>query len=101
VSEAAYVEEQWRSQHEHRVRWRMTPEVLADRVTVAGELRLEPDGPRHCRRVLDGEIHARIFVVGPLLERAAAGEVVSAYEIAARVANQLARARRGGGLAGR
>lgn len=94
VDEVAYVEEQWRQPDAYRVRWRMTPEVLAERVRVAGELRLEPAGSRHCKRILEGEISARIFGVGPLLERAAIREVVRAYDTAARVAAELARERR-------
>jgi len=94
VDEAAYVEEQWRIEDELRVRWRMTPEVLADRVRVAGELRLEPAGRGHCKRILEGEISARVFGVGPLLERVAIREVVGAYDVAARVAAELAKERR-------
>jgi hypothetical protein len=93
VDEVAYVEEQWRSQDAHLVRWRMTPELFAERVRVAGELRLEPAGRRHCKRILEGEISARIFAVGPLLERAAIREVVRAYGTAARVATELAKGR--------
>jgi hypothetical protein len=94
VDEVAYVEEQWRSKGAHLVRWRMTPEILAERVRVAGELRLEPAGSRHCRRILEGEISARIFGVGALLERVAIREVVGAYDTAARVAAELAKERR-------
>lgn len=94
VDEAAYVEEQWRSPDAHLVRWRMTPEILAERVHVAGELRLVPAGAGHCRRILEGEIRARIFGVGPLLERAAIREVVGAYDVSARVAAQVAKERR-------
>lgn len=94
VDEVAYVEEQWRVEDAHLVRWRMTPEVLADRVHVTGELRLEPAGSRHCKRILEGEISARIFGAGPLLERAAIREVVRAYDTAARVAGELAKEHR-------
>jgi hypothetical protein len=91
IEEAVAIEEQWRSRDQRVMRWRITPEVLSDRVSVAGELRVEPAGERHCRRVLDGEIHARILGVGGLLERAAVREVIGAYDVSARAAASFAR----------
>jgi len=93
VQEAGYVEEQWRRRDARVVRWRMTPTILADRVTVEGELRVEPAGAGRCVRILDGDITARLFGVGGLLERAAIREVVSGYDVAAKVAAAFARER--------
>jgi hypothetical protein len=93
VDEAVVIEEQWRSREQRVVRWRMTPAVLSDRVSVSGELRVEPAGAGRCKRILDGAIEARIFAVGGLLERAAVREVSGAYDASARVAATFAKAR--------
>lgn len=93
VDEAGYLEEQWRSRDDRVVRWRMTPTILADRVTVEGELRVEPAGTKGCLRILDGDITARILGVGGLLERVAIREVIGGYAVAAKVAAAFARER--------
>lgn len=93
VDQAGYVEEQWRRRDARVVRWRMTPTILAERVAVQGELRIEPAGKARCVRILDGDITARIFGVGGLLERAAIREVIGGYDVAARVAAAFAKER--------
>jgi hypothetical protein len=91
VDRATAIEEQWRSGDRRVVRWRITPEILSERITVSGELRVEPAGERACRRILDGEIRARIVGVGGLIERAAVREVLGAYDVSARAAADFAK----------
>jgi hypothetical protein len=83
---AGYVEEQWRSRSRMEVRWRMQPNVLADRIRIEGVVRIEPRGARRCVRILDGVVEIGVFGLGGLLERAAIAMVIDAYAKGAEVA---------------
>lgn len=89
--DARYEEEQWRSKRERRVRFRLHPPVLADRVRVEGEVRVEPVDAGRCLRVLEGEARVRIPLLGGRVERVVAETAEDAYGKAARVANEMAR----------
>jgi len=45
------------------------PQMLRDKFTNIGTLTLTADGPNRTRRVIRGEIHVKIFLVGRLAER--------------------------------
>jgi hypothetical protein len=89
---ASYVEEQWRSRSKMEVRWRMTPDVLADRTRIEGVVRIEPRGAKRCVRILDGVVSFSVFGIGGLLERAAVSMVTDAYAKGAAVAVSASRA---------
>jgi len=90
---ARYEEEQWRSKRERAVRFRIHPPVLAERVRVEGDVRVEPLAAGRCRRTLDAEVRVRIPVLGGRLERAVADAAERAYARATLVAEEMARER--------
>jgi hypothetical protein len=83
---AGYVEEQWRSRSEREVRWRIVPNILADRARIEGVVRIEPRGPRRCVRILDGVVELNVLGVGRVLERAAVSMVIDSYAKGAAIA---------------
>jgi len=67
-----------------RLAWRVTHEAVGPRRLICdGDLRVEPLGPDHCRRILGGAIQVRIPVVGRFIEKAIASDVVRCYDVAA------------------
>lgn len=85
----SYVEEQWRSRQRREVRWRITPQVMAERARIEGVVRVEPKGKDRCLRVLDGVVEVKIFGAGGLIERAGVALVTDAYAKSAKVAADL------------
>jgi hypothetical protein len=83
-----YFEEQWRSKAVREVRWKITPSLLADRIDVAGAVRVEPVDSASCR-ILDGQVRVRLPGAGTLVERAIVKNTVDAYAAHARVASLL------------
>ncbi len=75
----SYIEEQWRSKGEMEVRWEMKPSVLAERVRVAGVIRIEPVDQQSCLRILDGVVKVRLPGLGRLIEQAVVSGAVDAY----------------------
>ena len=71
-----------------RLDWTVELPVLQDRVSVAGVTTIEPaaDG---CRRVVDGEIHVRMRMVGGQIEKAVVAEFERSMGRAVDIARQL------------
>jgi hypothetical protein len=62
----------------------VVPGTLADKVTVRGEIACLKLGEARCRRIFAGQVEARIFGVGALLEKRIASELERSYEAGAR-----------------
>ena len=92
ATSAVYLEEQWRSKSKREVRWRITPDVLADRIRIEGVVRIEPRTAKRCVRIHDGVVTVAVIGVGGLLERAAVAMVTDAYAKGAAVAERTSRA---------
>jgi len=82
-------EEQWRSDAERRLRFRLEVPALGDRVRVEGEVRLEPAGPGTCRRVVEAQVRVRIPLLGAALERAVAGVLAEVHDKGADVLEEI------------
>ncbi len=64
----SYVQENLQDDRTMRVRWRVVPDVLADRIRAEGELVFQ-DTPEGCERVVTGRIEVAIPLVGRRIER--------------------------------
>jgi hypothetical protein len=84
----SYIEEQWRSRTEMEVRWEMTPSILADRVRIAGRIRIEPLDGASCLRILDGAVEVRIPIMGRTIEQAVVAGALAAYGKSAEAASR-------------
>jgi hypothetical protein len=61
---------------------RVIPVSLPDKIEVTGAMRVVAEG-KGCRRTYDAEAHARIMLVGGLLETRLLNDVSESYEVAA------------------
>jgi hypothetical protein len=82
-------EEQWRSDAERRLGFRLSLPALGERVRVEGEVRLEPAGPGACRRVVEAEVRVRIPLLGSALERAGARVLAEVHDKGADVLAEM------------
>jgi hypothetical protein len=69
----------------------VVPGTLADKVTVRGEITSLKLGDARCRRVFTGQVEARVFGVGSLLEKRIASELERSYEAGARFTSEYLR----------
>lgn len=60
--------------------WHLEMPVLGQRLTIAGDIEMEPKGELTCTRKANFRIEARIFGVGGLLEKTAKKEVLANFE---------------------
>jgi hypothetical protein len=82
-SRASYVEELAYDRATHVATWRTIPNVFPDRVKTSGTIELVAAGDG-TRRVVRGEVVARLFGFGGLVERAVVQEIEKSYEATAR-----------------
>jgi hypothetical protein len=78
----AYTEELDYEPGRYRGTWRIVPGIAADKITVGGTLAFEPVSGG-VRRVLVGDIEAKLFGLGGLVERVVVSNVESSYDDAA------------------
>jgi hypothetical protein len=64
--------------------WKVTPVVMANKVTCAGTLQVAP-APGGCERIIEGEIKVAIPLVGGAIERHVSELVAQSYDRAADV----------------
>jgi hypothetical protein len=88
---ADYVEEQWKSKSERRLRWKSTPAFLPDRVKIEGDLRFEGIGQAQTKRVLEGVVEVKLIGLGGLLEKAIVKSTLESYDKSAQFAGNFAR----------
>ncbi|MEB2310643.1 MAG: DUF2505 domain-containing protein [Sorangiineae bacterium] len=66
----------------------ITPNKLADKITITGVLRTEPTSDGKCRRIYEGSVEARVFGVGGMIEKRVISDVEQNYAKAAAFTNQ-------------
>jgi hypothetical protein len=75
----SYVQEETSIPGAHKLRWKVVPEALPDRVVAEGTYELLPDGNGSIRAI-DGTIDVRIPLVGGRIEKALAEELQKSYD---------------------
>lgn len=72
-------------------RWKMTPNVMPDKLRNEGTVRVEPAGPGKCRRISEIIAEARVFGIGGLIESAAEKNLRQGWDASAVFMNQWIR----------
>jgi hypothetical protein len=75
----SYVQETEERVGEPTLRWKVLPEVLADKIRCAGTLRLV-DVAGGCERVVEGSVEVRVSLVGGTIEKAVIEELRAGYD---------------------
>lgn len=65
------------------------PNRLGDKVTVELAFRTEHIDERHCRRIVDGTVVARVFLIGGMLEQRLVDDLRRSYEKSATFTNRF------------
>jgi hypothetical protein len=73
----------------NRYEARVKPNVLSDKVTVELAFRTEPVDDTRCRRIVDGTVVARVFVIGGMLEQRMMEDLKRSYEKSATFTNRF------------
>jgi len=73
----------------HRYEAKVTPNRMADRVTVTLAMTTEKLGEKRCRRIVTGSVTAKIFMVGALLEQKMIADLTRSYEKSAGFTNKF------------
>ena len=68
--------------------WRVIPQVLADKVTAQGTMRIVP-APGGCERIVTGEVSVRVPMLGGRIEKTILSNVTDSYDRAAEVIAEL------------
>jgi hypothetical protein len=68
---------------------KVTPNRMADRVTVTITMTTKKIGDNRCRRIVDGSVTAKIFMVGALLEQKMISDLTRSYEKSAVFTNRF------------
>ena len=68
---------------------RVQPNRLGDKVTVELAFRTEAMDDTHCRRIVDGTVVARIFMIGGMLEQRMMDDLKRSYEKSAVFTNRF------------
>jgi hypothetical protein len=81
-----YVEELDFDLEGRRGQWRVIPSVVPDKVKASGTLEFldaaGPNGEKHTKRIVRGDVIISVFGVGSLVERFVVGEVEKSYDAA-------------------
>ena len=75
----SYVQEETSIPGAYKLRWKVVPDSLPDRVVAEGTYELLPDGDGSIRAI-DGTIEVRIPLVGGRIEKALAEELQKSYD---------------------
>ncbi|MGC4093600.1 MAG: DUF2505 family protein [Polyangiaceae bacterium] len=67
----------------------VTPNKLADKITIRIELSTVADGPNRCKRIAKGSVTVKIFGVGGLLEKKMIGDLEKSYSKSADFTNEF------------
>jgi hypothetical protein len=73
----------------HRYEAKVTPNRMADRVTVTLTMSTEKLGEKRCKRIVTGSVTAKIFVVGALLEQKMIADLTRSYDKSAVFTNKF------------
>ena len=67
----------------------VTPNRLAEKISVRVELSTVADGPNRCKRIAKGSVNVKIFGVGGLLEKKMIGDLEKSYSKSAEFTNEF------------
>jgi hypothetical protein len=67
----------------------VTPNRLADKISVRVELSTVADGPNRCKRIAKGSVNVKIFGVGGLLEKKMIADLEKSYTKSAEFTNEF------------
>ncbi|MBI5498240.1 MAG: DUF2505 family protein [Deltaproteobacteria bacterium] len=95
--ELEYMEESTYDRERGELHWVITPNVLKERVTARGVVRVRPEG-NGVRRTIDGEVTVRLLGLGGLIEKLVKENTVRSYEGASRFTAEFIRQGRHKGL---
>lgn len=86
--EIGWDQESWHEPGAERMRWKITPRVLQDRMTGEGQtlVRAVAGG---CERAISGELIVRVPILGGQMEKKLVEDVSASYEQAARILREL------------
>jgi hypothetical protein len=73
----------------HRYEAKVQPNRLADKVAVTVTMTTEPLGEHRCKRLVNGSVTARIFVVGAVLEQRMISDLSRSYAKSADFTNRF------------
>lgn len=65
----------------------VVPNRLADKIQVRVEMTTQADGPERCKRIVRGQVSAKIFGVGGLLEKKLIADMEKSYSKSAEFTN--------------
>jgi hypothetical protein len=71
-----------------RYRINIVPNKLGDKLTVKGELWVEPVGEGKCKRIFDAVVSAKIFGIGGMIEKRLITDMQESYAAGARFTNK-------------
>jgi hypothetical protein len=63
--------------------WKQKLSSMADKISIYGTIRTDPDGPDRCVRVSEVNFEARLFGLGGIVEKAAASNIRDGFEASA------------------
>ncbi len=66
----------------------VTPQSMANKLTITGELTTKPAGEKKCQRIYVATVEAKVFGVGRLIEQYILDDLQKSYEKAARFTNR-------------
>lgn len=73
----------------NRYEARVKPNTLGDKVSVELAFRTEPIDDKRCRRIVDGTVAARVFVIGSMIEQRMVDDLKRSYEKSATFTNRF------------
>jgi hypothetical protein len=81
--ELAYVEETVLRRDKDTMDVQVVPNMLADKISFKGTLKVRPTGPGRCERVFDAEVNVKVMMVGGTIEKHIAEMIKKSYDVAA------------------
>jgi hypothetical protein len=66
-----------------RFRVKVVPTVLADKLTVRGEIWLQPQSTNRCKRIFDAQVSVKMFGVGGIIEKRIIADLQLSYNAGA------------------
>ncbi len=88
LADLSYTEELVWDKATKKARFKNFPATMANKIRIEGTLWAEPSGEGRCRRKVDMELEAKIFGIGGLIEKVAAGAFRENFEAAAHWTNR-------------
>ena len=78
-----YTEEGTFDKKLRRFRVKVVPSVLAEKLSVRGEIWLQPQGAERCKRIFDAQVSVNMFGVGGIIEKRLIADLQLSYNAGA------------------